>query len=169
MKRTGKRGAKARGRILLTSALACIVCGFVGTVSILLTPRPATSSAPSVDVSDLEPGSFRFARHPVEGPAGSAFARSDILFIRRDDGAIVAFHLPLKDGVRHASNGDQVLWPCQRLAVDVVRRIIECESDSSRDGRLSRWDLAGRGITPSWSRLGEVTGHEESGVFLLHP
>jgi hypothetical protein len=153
----------------VTAALACIVCGLVGTVSILLTPRPATSSAPSVDVSDLEPGSFKIARHPVEGPSGSAFARSDILFIRRDDGTIVAFDFPLKDGIRHASHRDQPLWPCQRIAVDVVRRFIECESDSSPEHRLSRWDLAGRGITPSWSRLGEVTGHEESGMFLLHP
>jgi hypothetical protein len=162
---TGVR--RSRGRVLLTAALACIVCGLVGTASILLTPRPAISSAPSVDVSDLEPGSFKFARHPVEGPAGSAFARSDILLIRRDDGAIVAYNLPLKDGLRHASNGDQALWPCRRI--DVVRRVIECESEGNREHRISRWDLAGRGITPTWSKLGAVTGHEESGMFLLHP
>ena len=153
----------------MTTALACIVCGLVGTISILLTPRPVVSSAPAVDVSDLETGSFKFARHPVEGPAGSAFAKSDILFIRRDDGEVVAFHLPLKDGVRYASDGSQPLWPCQRIAVDVVRKVIECESDGNRDQRISRWDLAGRGITPAGSKLGEVTGHEESGMFLLHP
>jgi hypothetical protein len=156
LKPTGSN--RSRGRVLLTMALACIVCGLVGTASILLTPRPAISSAPSVDVSDLEPGGFKVARHPVEGPAGSEFAQMDVLFVRQDNGKIVAFGLPVQ---KSAS-------PCQRLAVDVARRVIECETDSGGNPHVNRWDLDGRGITPTWSKLGEVTGHEESGMFLLH-
>ncbi len=163
---------KSRGRVMLTAALACVAFGLVGIASILLTPRPAVSSAPSVDVSGIESGAFAFVRHPVDGPSGSASAKADILFIRRSGGALLAFHVPVKDGVRHAPDGSSrhPMWPCRRFEANVTRGQIECESDDvSAKPRISLWDFEGRGIAPTRAHLEKVTGHEESGAFLIHP
>jgi hypothetical protein len=163
-----RRARRQHGRVLLVTAAACVVCGLVATVSVLLTPRPAVSSAPSVDVSDLEPGHFKFVRHPVRGPAGREHA--DILFVRLANDSLAAFRFPSKDGQRHAPDeSSRPLWPCRRIDVQVARARIECESDLGNDVRVSQWDFEGRGVERTWSRLEKVTGHEEAGTFLIHP
>jgi hypothetical protein len=158
-----------RGRIVIGAAVACIFCGLIATASIMLTPKPAVSSAPSVDVSELASGQYTFSRHPIEG--AGIHAQSDILFIRGGDDKLLAFHIPLKHGVRHAPDNNplQPGWPCQRLEAQVSRGLIECESVLNGEQRTARWDLSGRGIAPTSTKLGHVTGHEESGAFLIHP
>lgn len=158
-----------RGRIVVGAAIACIVCGLIATASIMLTPKPAVSSAPSIDVSELRPGHYTFARHPIE--SSGIHGRSDILFIRGNDSIVIAFLIPLKDGVRHAPDSYPARpdWPCQRLDAQVSRGVIECESVVNGEPRIAQWDLSGRGVAPTWTRLEQVTGHEESGTFLIHP
>ncbi len=169
MDRVGRIDRTDRGRIVIGAAVACIVCGLIATASIMLTPKPAVSSAPSVDISQLEPGEYRFLRHPIEG--SGIHAKADILFIRRGDDKLLAFHIPLKDGVRHAPDNNplQPGLPCQRLDAQASRGIIECESIVNGERRTARWDLSGRGVAPTSTMLAQVSGHEESGSFLIHP
>jgi hypothetical protein len=104
----------------------------------------------------------------VRGPAGLEHA--DILFVRLANDSLAAFLFPLKDGQRHAPDeSSRPLWPCRRLDVQVAQARIECDADLGSEVRLEAWDFDGRGIERTWSRLVKVTGHEESGTFLIHP
>lgn len=135
-------------------------------------PRPwrwyAATELPAVATAHIAPGTLALGRDPYSLPP----RESAILFVRRPDGRLDAWFLPVRDGLpRLPVDAD---WnpglACARFSADFARGLIRCD-DTALDAELRaryQWGLDGRRRTDFVPHLLRVPGTEEAGSFVLY-
>ena len=154
--------------ILIASGVV-LALGMLVMVASMLGPSAKTlAESPRVAVSDLPPASFKFVRHPVEGPRESPWEHVDVLLIRKPDGKLSALYIPLKDGKRYLPEARpwEPAHRCEKIEPDFNSAAIYCR-DLTQTQPVRRWSLDGEKLQSGGTSLERVVGREESGDFVF--
>lgn len=129
-----------------------------------------TQALPSLRVSDLPPGSFKWSDAPVPPPGvgSEQAARLKLLVLRDASGRVHAFYLPATDGKASVPTGGDALLPgipCEDFAPDFRTQDIACrQAATGFDFALHhRWSLTGDNLTGGAPNLRRADGRETAG------
>lgn len=135
-----------------------------------LQPNTASDAAlPRIATSGIAPETFVYSEAIATRLAGES---ADMLLVRLGDGRLMAWYVPVRDGLHHLP--DMHWWrpgrPCRDLRPDFQARQIACADKNLPDeiARQFRWTLEGKALNPSIPDMAPMPGVEESGFFVLY-
>ncbi|MBV1775374.1 hypothetical protein KSF73_06560 [Burkholderiaceae bacterium DAT-1] len=160
-----------RALILITSLLALIaLAGVISLFASSLKPSEnAYATLARVSIANLQPESFAY----VPDPAALDHRPADLLLIKRKDGSLSVWRVPVRDGLHVMPD---IHWwrpgpVCKRFEPDFGAGTIECK-DNDLDAwqrQTYRWRLDGKHETGQvddmWAVNGEVAGSD----FVIQP
>jgi hypothetical protein len=170
-----------RKKLLIATVVLFSILGmvFVATpfVSSLQPSKKAEAALARVDISNIEPGSFKIMDHPAYGELYNGFEWSLIIF-RATDGQFYFWDVPTKDG---AVGMPDLFWvrpfyPCQMFGptiengfVDESMPIIchDSELPSKWWAMRWRWDVRGKALDSMMEDLQVTRGIVDGKYFVI--
>lgn len=124
----------------------------------------------STKVSDIEPGTYRYRTNIYTSAVEKNYTHT-LLFLRKNDGSVRGFYLPLRDRVP-AVPADDGITPvdlCTPFQISAEPEQIECvvEDIQNKLRIVHHWSWDGKAIGPLTPHLREIEGSEKNGEFVF--